>query len=62
MQENVKNWWKDFTTGQAKINIANAGSVLINLVQTTAQPSESTVSVTSDKSENSLIFKFNVIA
>lgn len=30
MQENFKNWWKDFITVQAKINIANTGSILIN--------------------------------
>lgn len=62
MQENFKNWWKDFITVQAKINIANAGSVLINLVQTIAQPSGSTVTVKLGKFVNSLIFKCNVIA
>lgn len=30
MQENFENWWKDFITVQAKINIAKAGSILIN--------------------------------
>lgn len=30
MQDNFKNWWKVPIRMQAKINIANAGSILIN--------------------------------
>ena len=30
MQENFKNWWKVSIRVQANINIANAGSILIN--------------------------------
>lgn len=30
MQENFKNWWNVFITVLAKINIAKAGSILIN--------------------------------
>ena len=46
----------------AKINIANAGSVLINLVQVMAQLTRLTVTVVLDNFGNSFIFKFDVIA
>lgn len=62
MQENFKNRWKIFITVQAKINIANAGSVLINLVQVMAQLTRLTVTVVLDNFGNSFIFKFDVIA
>lgn len=60
MQENFKNWWKNFITVQAKINIANAGSVLINLVQIIAQLTGLTVTIVLDNFENSLYL--NLIA
>lgn len=62
MQENFKNWWKDFITEQAKISIANTGSVLINLVQTIVWPSGLPETVALDNFENSFIFKFDFIA